>query len=420
MEAVDEERPLLKSLSGNDYYHAVSSATLTEESAVEDPNRVLSPNDDDDNRGRFVSVTSGHALLLVVAVLHGSLNVTLRALYHYQRRPDPPTASGLSALRGWLATVCFVPFLSVSSCSQGHRHRQQGQQVREDDADDDDDDNTTVKPPPRIETLVTTAAELAVWNFGARALTNVGLLYVGSARAAVLTQSTVVLTALLSSSSSSTALGGITRGVPVTALWWACGLTASGLILLWWQNGNGDAQQQQPANDHDDDASQANTTAHGLTWSAGDLFCLLGALSWSTYLYRLSVVGDRFSEVTLQACKTIFLAVLYSVWCVVAYYYSPSATAPWDGWNQTGHGGAVVAWMILLYSAAVPGVVADLLQHKGQTTVSATVAHVVLSSEPVFTALLAWVLLGEETTVTEKWGGACVLTAAALVATTAS
>ena len=50
----------------------------------------------------------GRITLLFVAFLFGSFNVVLRLLYEM---PGPPSASVLSAVRGWLAVTCFVQAL---------------------------------------------------------------------------------------------------------------------------------------------------------------------------------------------------------------------------------------------------------------------------------------------------------------------
>jgi len=82
----------------------------------------------------------------------------------------------------------------------------------------------------------------------------------------------------------------------------------------------------------------------------------------------------------------------------------------WVGWQNP------LAWAFLLYSALGPGTVADILQTQGQKSVSATEANILLSLEPVFTALCAFLVLGETTSVMENIGGGLILMAA-LIAT---
>ena len=164
---------------------------------------------------------------------------------------------------------------------------------------------------------------------------------------------------------------------------------------------------------NDDDTGSKIKTFSSFSWiitlGLGDFLCLAGALSWSTYLIRLSKVGDMFPEVHLQCLKTFFQASLYSAWCFIAFW--TSGRSQWKGW-----GNGFVAWALLLYSAAGPGTLAVVLQQRAQATVSATVASVVLSMEPVFTTLFGRLLLGERTNWMEKLGGGCIVVAA-IVAT---
>ena len=81
-------------------------------------------------------------------------------------------------------------------------------------------------------------------------------------------------------------------------------------------------------------------------------------------------------------------------------------TALWMGYQNW------VAWAILLYSAIGPGTIADIWQQRGQQTVSASEANILLSLEPVFSALLAFFIMGEVTTPMEGIGGGLILLAA--------
>jgi drug/metabolite transporter (DMT)-like permease len=62
------------------------------------------------------------------------------------------------------------------------------------------------------------------------------------------------------------------------------------------------------------------------------------------------------------------------------------------------------------------GSIADVLQQKGQAVISAAEGNVILSMEPVFTALLGLALLGEALSWQEMVGGGLILVAS-IVAT---
>ena len=302
----------------------------------------------------------GCVLLLTTAFLYGTLNVSLRLVYAL---PDPPSASALSCTRGWLATLCFVPFLSYRP-KPAH--------------DDVTTETTSVSAPEEQQhsrrPLWMVALELAVWNFGAQGLVNMGLLTVLSARAAFLTQLSVVITPVLS----------WTTGHAVhSAVWAACVIALAGLTFLSY-------------------------TSDGLGhFGPGDLLCLGGALSWSTYIYRLSHC-QGYDEIHLQAMKTFFLAILYTIWFIAAQISSD--TGLWLGYAN------VMAWLLLFYSALGPGTIADVLQNKGQLKVSAAQGNVILSMEPVFTTVLGLLFLHEALSWQEVVGGALIM-AAAVVAT---
>jgi drug/metabolite transporter (DMT)-like permease len=301
----------------------------------------------------------GRILLLTTAFLYGTLNVTLRMVYAL---PDPPSASALSTARGWLAALCFIPFLL-------HRPKANTNSIATPSS------QVSAEPSSRSSsssTLWCKSLELAVFNFLAQGLVNLGLLSVPSARAAFLTQTSVVMTPIISF------LAG--HAVHKTA-WMACGIAMSGLAMLSY-DGSG--------------------VGH---FGLGDILCLTGALSWSMYIFRLSTC-QGYNEIHLQAFKTLFLAFLYNLWFGFASYRSE--TSLWIGYTN------IFAWVLLFYSALGPGTVADILQNKGQLTVSAAEGNVILSMEPVFTTLLGLVFLHEALSLQELIGGALIITAAVL------
>jgi drug/metabolite transporter (DMT)-like permease len=380
----------------------------------------------------------GRALLLTVAFLYGTLNVVLRLIYS---QPGPPSASVLSTTRGWLAVVCFIPFLAKQNVDQQTKVRTTERRQDENELEfvNNDIDNgaslsqngmlsqeytapinnpgqqqrvqfspstasfsqngmlsqedtflptnpgqqrvqfspSVIANTSRSRSFWKMAVELAVLNFGAQALINLGLLSVSSARAAFLTQTSVVLTPAVS------ALVG--RKVH-PKVWLACLAALGGLLLMSHEEGQ-------------------SGFGH---FQFGDLLCLGGALSWSLYIFRLSYC-EMFDEIELQAAKTFFLAVLYTGWFVAAFIQSE--TCLWVGWTS------LFTWALLFYSALGPGTLADVMQQKGQVTVTAAEANVILSMEPVFTAILGRLFLGEVTSMQDRFGGGLIILSA-LVATT--
>ena len=343
---------------------------------------------DDDN----IAASQGRMLLLIVALLYGTLNVALRLVYNYPM-PDgsPMSASCLSAVRGWMATLCFVPLWFVSKSNSATEKADSNSSIETDTSD---------APPMWMAAL-----ELAIWNCGAQGLLNIGLLTTGSARAAFLTQLSVVMTPIISV---------VAGQVVPSTVWIACILALCGLVLL---SGGGPAIVASLFGTATTATSASGSAA--AAFGAGDLFILGGALSWSFYLFRLTKIGKRYNDIQLQAGKTILLAVLYSIWFVVGMGGFSAVASSLSG----GAIGSVLStvnpmiWVVLLYSALGPGTVADVVQQQGQSKISsASEANVILSLEPVFAALCAYLLIGETTTLYETAGGALILVAA-LVAT---
>ncbi|CAJ1959701.1 unnamed protein product [Cylindrotheca closterium] len=342
---------------------------------------------DDDDSATTKLVAKGRAILCLVAFLYGTLNVSLRLIYQLD---SPPTAAALSSTRGWLASVCFVPLLlwkqptagtSSTTTTTTTTTTSSDSSVMSGSADSEGSSSKSTSSPIWMAGL-----ELGLWNFLAQGLINVGLLSVGSARASFLTQTSVIMTPLLS----------IAAGQTVSkSVWVGCSLALGGLTILSGGGGGG--------------MDSASSSSALLAFSSGDILILTGAFSWSLYLFRLSKIAPQFDEINLQAIKTTVLAMFYTIWLGVSLWQNPEGTT-W-AWATNG-----VAWLALIYSAVAPGTVADILQQQGQKEVSASEANVILSLEPVFAALCAWLLLGETMSGLESVGGGLILLAA-LVAT---
>lgn len=215
---------------------------------------------------------------------------------------------------------------------------------------------------------------------------NAGLLFSLAARASFLTQTSVVMTPLVS------ALAGERIGPSV---WCGCSLALLGLFLISTSGG-------------DDDGAAGGATAP--TLGRGDVMILLGALSWSIYIFRTSRLAASHPALDLQFAKTALLAVLYGGWALVAADGRPGALASlWPGWRRSPE-----AWLLLAYSAVGPGALADVLQQRGQRETSASEANVILCMEPVFATACALALLGEATSAREVGGGLLIVIAAML------
>ena len=235
------------------------------------------------------------------------------------------------------------------------------------------------------------ALELAFFNFGTQGLINVGLVTIdSSARASFLTQLSVVITPVLSA---------IFGHEVHCRVWIACVMALVGLYILSVSHLSND--------DKDEDVSHSNSGGIGL--SIGDLFCIGGAFCWSYYIYRMSEWGDFFDEMETQFWKNIFLASMYTSWLAIAAIMSP--TSLWPGIGDW------VSWLTLFYSALFPCTIADILQQKAQAVVPAAESNVIMSLEPVFTAILGLILLREGLAWQEIVGGGIIILASVIAST---
>ena len=192
-----------------------------------------------------------------------------------------------------------------------------------------------------------------------------------------------------------------------SSVWGGCGLALAGLYLISTSSSGGDV---------------GDTVASTAGFNQGDAMILLGALSWSTYIFRTSKLAKSYSELNLQFTKTALLAVMYLGWFLTTAVSTLSeagtsflsagwtqALLPlWSGWNSP------LVWLLLAYSAVGPGAVADLLQQRGQRETSASESNIILCLESVFAAICAFVLLGEVSSMGEMAGGFLIVAAAVL------
>jgi drug/metabolite transporter (DMT)-like permease len=115
---------------------------------------------------------------------------------------------------------------------------------------------------------------------------------------------------------------------------------------------------------------------------------------------------------------------MYTLWWLTAMVHMVATTHEQEGtavdsWQKDAWYNTIgsitnrpttMTWVILIYSALGPGIVADLIQQKGQAmTTGATGSNLILCMESLFTAVLGRLLLGEETSWIEKLGGVCLV-----------
>ena len=368
---------------------------------------VLLKEDQKENAQQRSGNLEGRALLLLAALCLGTLNTTIRMVYAIPVNGNPINPWLMSVIRSWMATICFAPLWWMSTRKERLEQAPNSKKIVPDE---------TASFSSPSQPIWKAALELTVWNFGARALWNIGLVTTPSARASFLIQLSVVMTPLIS------LLAG--KAVPSTILL-ASMLALSGLSLVSglsvsvWNSLVGN--------------KLATAAAAASSFGSGDILILMGTLCWSLYMFRLSLIGNRYEGIKLQGLKTIILSALYSGWyggtllfgnavkstatTAAAAAATTATTAASTGILSAISAISPMIWILLFYTALGPGTIAAIAQHKGQTKVStASEANVILSMESVFAALTGLFVLGEVPTRPEAAGGGLILLAA-IVAT---
>lgn len=296
---------------------------------------------------------AGRVTLVFVAGCFGSLAVAIKSVL--STGANAPSVAVLSAVRGILAALCFVPAVLLAK-----KEELAGSQ------------------------LWRAAFELAIWNLLAQGLLNASLALTSATKASFLTQTAIVMTPLIA------AFNGQRISMPK---WVAAACALAGVVLL-----------ASPGN-----ASGATNLLALAVPQPGDLLALAGALSYSIYIIRIGSFAELgISSGLSQALKTILLAPLYSIWAVVDVVRLGGFMNAWSGYSS------LTIWLILIYSAIVPGALADVFQARGQEKVEPAEAQVILASEPIFSAVFSAAILGERLGPIGIFGAALVVVATLL------
>ena len=338
---------------------------------------------DGDASANKPSVWYGRALLVFVAAAYGSLSVAFKYVYGM---PGPPSAGVIGAVRGVFAALCFVPMIAEEA---GKNRRSVAAGPARDESSIDRSPDRSRSKPADDATFWRAAGELALWNLVAQGACNVALLFTDATRVSFLTQASIAFTPILVA---------ITGGRVGAATWAGCALAVAGVVALGLDGGS-------------EAAMMAGAASGGL--NVGDVIALVGAASYSLYIFRIGAFAREGLPGNLtQAWKTVILSALYLGWAAfdfVRYWQSPaSIAAPWAGWTNP------LAWLVLIFTAVVPGYLADVCQAKGQESVAASESQVLLAGEPLFAAVMGAALLGETLGAFGYVGGAGLVAGAIL------
>ena len=211
-------------------------------------------------------------------------------------------------------------------------------------------------------------ADLGAWMFLGFATQTVGLQHTSVSRGAFLLYVNVLLVPLL-------ARVLFARVVPVHT-WLSCAMVLLGTLLLGCDGG---------------------------APNRGDAWCLLSAVFSAMFIVRLEHAAALFPAPQLQAASMVTIAVLCALWLVVTEGLCGLQTWPTRG--------EIVS---ATYLGLVPTALCSWLQTIGQRSVAAESAALIYALDPVYTAAIGALVLGERLGAKGVVGGALICIAALL------
>lgn len=144
----------------------------------------------------------------------------------------------------------------------------------------------------------------------------------------------------------------------------------------------------------------------------GDLAILGSAFCYSTLKVRLASKARAFEGESLAAGRLIAGAVLSWVVFLTSYTFSGQTD-----WQNDILQLPTAAWTVLLLSSFIPGVVATVLQIRGQRVVPPAQAQTIYAAVPLFAGIYDVVFLADTLEQREVVAGVAILVAATLSAT---
>lgn len=323
----------------------------------------------------------GILVLLSVPLSWGTYSPVVRYLYELQ----PPVPGFVFS--GTYYAVAALTLLTLSSLSN----------------DESDDDLVTENQTmPLIGGL-----ELGSYLFFANGLQILGLKTVPADRAGFLVQLTTVMVPVVQA-----ALTGNVSSIPMPT-WLACLLAFGGVIIMGLDG------KEAALFDTSDGGFLSSFSSTLMSFTQGDLLIVLAAFIYTLHVVRLGKYAKETTPIKLAASKATteaFLSVgLVALLMAVGASGGDGSTGILAYAQETGRdistffvtisdgisSGAIPTSQLLpavgatLWTALVTCAYTIYAQSFGQRRVSPTEANLIYTVQPIFTALFAWVLLGE-------------------------
>lgn len=143
-------------------------------------------------------------------------------------------------------------------------------------------------------------------------------------------------------------------------------------------------------------------------WSWGDTLTLGGALCFAVFILTMEASAVRNVHAPLRPTRLV-LALSCSV--IVCSLVLLGAQGNLGTLAAQLHVLDVQQWLTIVYLGLVASALMDIILAWGQQRVDATRSAIIYGMEPVFAAIVAWMLLGEAMTALAMAGAACVVAA---------
>ncbi|WDL96048.1 DMT family transporter [Alicyclobacillus sp. ALC3] len=140
----------------------------------------------------------------------------------------------------------------------------------------------------------------------------------------------------------------------------------------------------------------------------GVLWSLLAAAGLSAQIIGTTSLSKRMTSVEQAGLQSLGAGISVSIIMLVQGLLHPSIYKGLFHWTVT-------EWAAMLFLAVVATVVAVFLQARGQARVTATEAALAFNMEPVWTAVFAWLLLGEGLSPVQGLGALLIIASLSVV-----
>ena len=345
--------------------------------------------------------------------------------YLYQVQPAVPGFVFSAAYYIVASLTLFVALLLTSSTNASTATTDVAISQPQDDDDDDDDDDDEHQPKPLQQDGFPWLGgwELGTYLFLGNALQIIGLKTVPSDRAGFLVQLTTVMVPLVEAAFRR-------RSIPVST-WLACLLAFGGVLVMGLDDTTTTTAAAAAAVEQQQQQQQ-----HSLGLTSGD-GCILGAaLVYTLHVVRLGQYAQESSPLRLATTKATAEAILSTALVGILYTTAADSSSSSGGLllsyaqeagREIATFGSSLAELTTPATSLLPAVGAVLwtgwvtcaytiyAQSFGQKRVRPTVANLIYTIQPLFTALFAWLLLGETLGPAGIAGGSLIASAVYLV-----